>query len=93
LPIRIRLESGSGRKTVVTRRHLTEEITISTSQGRRTGAYRLVTTLTGSHARPAAELIRLYHERWEVETSCLEIKSTLLGGRVLRARTPAGVAQ
>jgi hypothetical protein len=69
------------------------EITISTSQGRRTGTYRLVTTLTGCHTHPAAELIRLYHERWEVETSYLEIKSTILGGRVLRARTPAGVAQ
>ncbi|MEU6324970.1 IS4 family transposase [Streptomyces sp. NPDC047009] len=69
------------------------EITVGTSQGRRTGSYRLVTTLTDPHAHPAAELIRLYHERWEVETSYLEIKSTILGGRVLRARTPAGVAQ
>ncbi|MGC2997102.1 IS4 family transposase [Streptomyces sp. G35A] len=69
------------------------EITVSTSQGRRTGAYRLVTTLTDPHTHPAAELIRLYHERWEIETSYLEIKSTLLGGRVLRARTPVGVTQ
>ncbi|WP_392749389.1 IS4 family transposase [Streptomyces sp. LN590] len=69
------------------------EITVTTSQGRRTGAYRLVTTLTDPHTHPAAELFRLYHERWEVETSYLEIKSTILGGRVLRARTPAGVAQ
>ncbi|MEU1056690.1 IS4 family transposase [Streptomyces sp. NPDC005876] len=69
------------------------EITLSTSQGRRTCAYRLVTTLTDPHTHPAAEVIRLYHERWEVETSYLEIKSTILGGRVLRARTPAGVAQ
>jgi hypothetical protein len=68
------------------------EITVSTSQGRRTGAYRLVTTLTDPYTHPA-ELIRLYHERWEVETSYLEIKSTLLGGRVLRARTPVGVTQ
>jgi hypothetical protein len=69
------------------------EITVSTSQGRRTGAYRLVTTLTDPYTHPAAELIRLYHERWEIETSYLEIKSTLLGGRVLRARTPVGVTQ
>ncbi|MEV5937111.1 IS4 family transposase [Streptomyces sp. NPDC093250] len=69
------------------------EITVSTSQGRHTGAYRLVTTLTDPHTHPTAELIRLYHERWEIETSYLEIKSTLLGGRVLRARTPAGVTQ
>ncbi|MFF4693164.1 transposase [Streptomyces sp. NPDC001307] len=68
-------------------------ITLRTSQGRRICAYRLVTTLTDPHTHPAAELIRLYHERWEIETSYLEIKSTILGGRVLRAFTPAGVAQ
>lgn len=34
-----------------------------------------------------------YHERWEIETVYLELKSSILGGRVLRAHTPAGVAQ
>lgn len=29
----------------------------------------------------------------EIETAYLELKSTILGGRVLRARTPAGVTQ
>jgi hypothetical protein len=29
----------------------------------------------------------------EIETAFLELKSTILGGRVLRARTPAGIAQ
>ena len=29
----------------------------------------------------------------EIETAYLELKSSILGGRVLRARTPAGVAQ
>ena len=42
---------------------------------------------------PAGSLVRLYHERWEIETAYLELKSTLLGGRVLRARTPAGLTQ
>ena len=46
-----------------------------------------------SRRYPAAELVRLYHERWEIETAYLEIKSTILGGRVLRARTPAGIDQ
>nr|WP_279345125.1 transposase [Streptomyces sp. HP-A2021] len=69
------------------------EITLSTSRGHRTTAYRLVTTLTDASVHPAGELIKLYHKRWEVETAYLEIKSTILGGRVLRARTPAGVAQ
>jgi Insertion element 4 transposase N-terminal/Transposase DDE domain len=69
------------------------EITITTSAGRRTGVYRLATTLLDPHHYPAAELIQLYHERWEIETAYLEVKSSILGGRVLRARTPTGVEQ
>ncbi|MGH3923761.1 MAG: IS4 family transposase, partial [Pseudonocardiaceae bacterium] len=69
------------------------EITISTTAGRRTGTYRLATTLLDHDRYPAVELIKLYHERWEIETAYLELKSTMLGGRVLRARTPAGVDQ
>ena len=69
------------------------EITIATSAGRRTGAYRLVTTLPDHRRHPAAALVTLYHQRWEIETAFLELKSTILGGRVLRARTPAGIAQ
>ena len=38
-------------------------------------------------------LAALYHERWEIETAYLELKSTILGGRVLRARTPDGIEQ
>jgi hypothetical protein len=69
------------------------EITITTNSGRRTGRYRLATTLLDPHRYPAADLVALYHQRWEIETAYLEIKSTILGGRVLRARTPAGVIQ
>ncbi len=69
------------------------EITISTQTGQQTGVYRLATTLLDHHRYPAGELIRLYHERWEIETAYLELKSTILGGRVLRARTPTGVVQ
>jgi hypothetical protein len=69
------------------------EITIATSAGRHTGAYRLATTLLDPGRYPAAGLISLYHERWEIETAYLELKSSLLGGRVLRARSPAGIAQ
>jgi autotransporter translocation and assembly factor TamB len=70
------------------------EITITTAQGTsRTGLYRLVTTLTDHHAHPADALITLYHQRWEIETAFLEMKSTILGGRVLRARTAEGVTQ
>ena len=69
------------------------EITIATSAGQHTGVYRLATTLLDWRRYPAAELVTLYHRRWEIETAFLELKSSILGGRVLRARTPAGVAQ
>lgn len=82
--------SGLGRLRV---RVIECEITIATSAGRRTGVYRLATTLLDPHRHPAAELIRLYHERWEIETAYLELKSGILGGRVLRARTPTGIEQ
>jgi len=59
----------------------------------RVGHYRLVTTLTDEKRYPADELVRLYHQRWEIETSYLELKSTILGGRVLRAASPAGITQ
>jgi hypothetical protein len=69
------------------------EITITTTAGQRSGVYRLATTLLDPHRYPAAELIRLYHQRWEIETAYLELKSSILGGRVLRARTPHGIEQ
>jgi hypothetical protein len=69
------------------------QITIATSAGRHTGAYRLATTLLDPCRHPAAGLIRLYHQRWEIGNRLPELKSSLLGGRVLRARSPAGIAQ
>lgn len=69
------------------------EITIATSAGHRTGTYRLATTLLDHHTHPAFDLVRLYHERWEVESAYFEIKKTMLGRRVLRSRTWPGIAQ
>jgi Insertion element 4 transposase N-terminal/Transposase DDE domain len=60
---------------------------------RHVGRYRLLTTLTDPSAFPARDLVELYHQRWEIETSYMELKSSILGGRVLRARTPAGIEQ
>jgi len=54
---------------------------------------RLITTLLDARRHPAGELITIYHQRWEIETAYLEIKSSILGGRVLRARTPDGIDQ
>ncbi|WP_089107447.1 IS4 family transposase [Streptomyces hyaluromycini] len=69
------------------------EITIATSAGRTTGVYRLATTLLDPRRYPAFELVRLYHERWEVESAYFAVKQSMLGRRVLRARTLPGIAQ
>jgi hypothetical protein len=69
------------------------QITVTTSGATSTSVYRLVTTLTDPDQYPASELAALYHQRWEIETAYLELKSSILGGRVLRARTVAGIDQ
>lgn len=69
------------------------EIVVSLGGKRHTGRYRLITTLLDHHRHPAPEIVALYHQRWEIETAFLELKSTTLGGRVLRARTPTGIEQ
>lgn len=68
-------------------------VSLRGSSKQHTGRYRLITTLTDHRAFPAHDLVDLYHRRWEIETAYLELKSTILGGRVLRARTPAGIDQ
>jgi transposase IS4-like protein/DDE family transposase len=67
-------------------------ITIATPAGERSELYQLVTTLRDPDCS-AAEIVRLYHQRWEIETAYLELKQSILGGRVLRSRTPAGLDQ
>jgi hypothetical protein len=95
LPVLRRHRDGSYRSCFggVLVRVVEAQITIATTHGRRSGVYRLVTTLTDPRRYPALELIGLYHRRWEIETAYLELKSSILGGRVLRARTPAGIDQ
>ena len=56
--------------------------------------YRLITTLLDSEQYPAGELAALYHERWSIETTFAEIKTTLKGADiVLRSKTPELVRQ
>jgi Transposase DDE domain len=56
--------------------------------------YRVVTTLLNPHTAPARELLRLYHERWEIELVIDEIKTHERAQRkVLRSKTPEGVCQ
>ena len=64
------------------------------ADGTRLGdGYRLITTLLDWRCYPAGELIRLYHERWEIEVAYLALRHTLLGGYVLRSRDRAGAEQ
>ncbi|WP_260729133.1 IS4 family transposase [Dactylosporangium roseum] len=95
LPMLHRFRDGSYRSVFGGQpvRVIDAEISIATKAGTVTGVYRLITTLLDPQAHPATAMLRLYHERWEIETAYLEIKSSILGGRVLRARTPAGVDQ
>jgi len=95
LPVLGRLPDGSWLSVLggVTVRVIEAQITIATSAGRATGSYRLATTLLDHRRYPALELVALYHQRWEIETAYLELKSSILGGRVLRARTPQGIDQ
>ncbi len=95
LPVLHRLADGSwlSRFGGVQVRVIDAQIAIATTAGRHTGHYRWITTLTDHRRYPAFELAQIYHERWEIETCYLELKSTILGGRVLRARTPARVEQ
>jgi hypothetical protein len=95
LPPVARCRDGSSlaRLGALTVRVIDAEISIRTAVGTHTGHYRLLTTLIDPGRYPAAELVRLYHERWEIETAYAELKSTILGGRVLRAHTPDGVEQ
>ena len=95
LPVLRRLPDGSwlSRFGGVPVRVIDAEITAVTAAGRTASRYRLVTTLADPGRYPAGEVIALYHERREIETAYFELKSTMLGGRVLRARTPDGIDQ
>jgi len=95
LPVLRRLPDGSWLSLLggVSVRVIDASWTVTTAVGRFTSDCRLVTTLTDTARFPACDLAVLYHQRWEIETAYLELKSTILGGRVLRARTPDGIEQ
>ncbi|WTC16164.1 IS4 family transposase [Streptomyces cellulosae] len=57
------------------------------------GHYRLATTLLDHRRHPAAELVALYHERWEIESAFYALRHTLQTGLVLRSQDPVGVQQ
>jgi len=54
----------------------------------------LLTSLTDPEAYPAAELVALYHERWELELGYDELKTHMLERQeAIRSRSPEGVRQ
>lgn len=70
------------------------EMTVTGQDGSRVqDTYRLMTTLLDSRRYPAALLIQLHHERWEIESAYLALRHTLLGGHVLRSGDRPGLEQ
>jgi hypothetical protein len=95
LPVLRRCHDGSylSRFGGVPVRVIDAQNTDATSARHATGAVRLITTLLDPGRYPASGIVTLYHQRQDIETAYLELKSSILGGRVLRARTPARVDQ
>ena len=77
-----------------TLRVITASIDVTCADGSTiTTEYRLLTTLCDHRLDPAETLVRLYHERWEIETTFLALRHTLCGRTVLRSGDPVGIAQ
>jgi hypothetical protein len=95
-PVLARLPDGSflSRIGELTVRVIEAHVRVTCADGTTwAGSYRLATTLADHRRYPAAALIALYHERWEHEVAYLALRHTLLTGRVLRSRDPAGLEQ
>ncbi len=70
------------------------QVTVTLTDGTvRTEQWRLLTSLLDPDRYPAGELVRIYHERWQAETTYFSIKATMLDGRVLRSRRVQGLDQ
>jgi hypothetical protein len=96
LPVLARLEDGSFLTRIgeLAVRVVDADVTVSCADGTVIrGRYRLATTLLDPRRDPAAALVRLYHERWEVESAFYALRHTLANGRVLRSGDPAGLEQ
>lgn len=95
-PVLARLSDGSflSRLGGLTVRIIDVDIIVTCADGTRVGdRYRLVTCLLDPRADPAPALVRLYHERWEVESTLYAIRHSMLNGRVLRSADPADIEQ
>jgi len=95
-PVEAVLTDGSylSRLDGLTVRIIEAEIAVRSNDGHYAkDRYRLITTLIDEHRYPAQTLIRLYHERWEIESGYYALRHTMLGGRVLRSQDRAGLEQ
>jgi hypothetical protein len=69
-------------------------VTVTGADGSRVrGSYRLITTLMDHCRFPAAAVVRLYHERWEIESAYFALRHTLLNGHMLRSGDRPGLEQ
>ena len=69
-------------------------LTVTGADGSRVrDSYRLITTLMDHRRFPAAAVVRLYHERWEIESAYFALRHTLLDGHVLRSGDRPGLEQ
>ena len=69
-------------------------VTVTGADGSRVrDGYRLITTLMDHRRFPAAAVVRLYHERWEIESAFFALRHTLLDGHVLRSGDRPGLEQ
>lgn len=53
----------------------------------------LITSLLDPKTHPRAELVEMYHERWEIELGFREVKTNMLGSVPLRSKSVARVRQ
>lgn len=95
-PVLSHLPDGSYRSSLdgLAVRIIEADVAMSGADGTRVrDRYRLITTLL-DHARyPADALVRLYHERWEIESAYLALRHTLIDGHVLRSGDRSGLEQ
>jgi hypothetical protein len=95
-PVLARLSDGSflSRLGALPVRVIDVDVVVTLADGTRNAErYRLITSLLDARTDPAAVLVGLYHERWEVEVVLHGLRQGLLGGHPLRSEDRFGIEQ
>ncbi|WP_370355281.1 transposase, partial [Catenulispora sp. EB89] len=95
-PVLARLSDGSflSRLGALPVRIIDVDVVVTLADGtRHAERYRLITSLLDARCDPASALVRLYHERWEVETALHGLRQGLLHGHQLRSEDRFGIEQ